>query len=263
MTTRVAVLQSASSPDPSTNLERLRRHAHAAAAGGTRLLITPEMYLSGYNIGLGRVRAAAADDLLGAAQEVAVDAGIALLVGLPVTADDGTVRNAAAYVDAAGEVRAVHHKTVLFGDLDRELFSPGAGPVTMVEDLGMRISVHICYEIEFPEVAREAALRGAQLLAVPTAQMDPFAVVATHLIPVRAWENQVYVAYANQVGAEGEISYVGLSSIAGPDGQVIAQAGPDDETIIYADVDPAHVAAQQRANPYLEDCRPLREGGIA
>ncbi|CAM5504952.1 Aliphatic amidase [Streptomyces glaucescens] len=83
---------------------------------------------------------------------------------------------------------------------------------------GLRIGLMICYDVEFPENIRAHALAGTDLLLVPTAQMHPFQFVAEHLVPVRAFENQMYVAYVNRVGAEDEFEFVGLSTLAGPDG---------------------------------------------
>ncbi|CAM5716447.1 Carbon-nitrogen hydrolase OS=Streptomyces alboniger OX=132473 GN=CP975_05405 PE=3 SV=1 [Streptomyces alboniger] len=76
----------------------------------------------------------------------------------------------------------------------------------------------ICYDVEFPENVRAHALAGTDLLLVPTAQMHPFQFVAESVVPVRAFENQMYVAYVNRVGQEGEFEFVGLSTLAGPDG---------------------------------------------
>jgi len=109
--------------------------------------------------------------------------------------------------------------------------------------------------VEFPENARLAALAGAHLIAVPTAQMQPFEFVADTLVRARAWENQVYVAYANHEGVEGDTTYVGRSSIVAPDGSVIDRR-EGGTGLLWADVDPEQVHRGQRANPYLADLRP-------
>ena len=57
------------------------------------------------------------------------------------------------------------------------------------------------------------ALAGAHLMAVPTALMKPFRFIAEQVVRARAWENQMYVAYVNHDGREGELEYVGRSSI--------------------------------------------------
>ena len=102
----------------------------------------------------------------------------------------------------------------------------GSADSSALVDLdGWRLGLLICYDVEFPENARALALAGADLIAAPTANMDPYEVVATTLVPARAYENQVYFAYANYCGHEGEISYCGQSCVVAPDGTDAARAG--------------------------------------
>jgi predicted amidohydrolase len=91
--------------------------------------------------------------------------------------------------------------------------------------------------------------------------MHPFQFVAEAMVPVRAWENQMYVAYVNRVGHEGEFEFFGLSALAGPDGIARARAGRGEELVV-ADVDPAFLAASREANPYLKDRRPGLYGSL-
>ncbi len=251
---RVAGLQTAGSPGQvQTNLDELDSSAAQAIAAGAGLLITPEMFVTGYDIGEARVAEFAGLDLVGLVAQIAKRHGIAILVGLPLGTDHGVV-NAAVLIDSSGVPLVAHSKTHLFGDLDRSMFIQGHTPVSMVEYSGVKIALLICYDVEFPENVRAAALEGAHLVAVPTAQMEPFRFVADHLIRVRAWENQVYVAYINHIGQEGSTAYVGGSSICGPDGSVLAHADRD-RALIIADIDTEVVARGQMENPYLEDLR--------
>jgi 5-aminopentanamidase len=258
---RVAALQTGGSPgDVEANARELDRAAATARAGGASLLITPELFLTGYDIG-DEVRHLARRDLLGACRGVAVAHQIALVVGYPELAPDGALFNSAAFIDPSGDVLGVHRKTHLFGALDRAYFSEGDQAVSVVEYQGLRVATMICYDVEFPENARLAALAGAHLIAVPTAQMQPFEFVADTLVRARAWENQVYVAYANHDGVEGSTSYVGRSSIVGPDGSVIDRI-ESGTGLVWADVDPEKVLQGQRANPYLADLRPELHPGL-
>ena len=100
------------------------------------------------------------------------------------------------------------------------------------------------------------------LLLVPTAQMEPYEQVARHVIPARAYENQVYLAYANHSGAENGLGYIGLSSICGPNGAVLAMAGTGEE-MLFAEIDTAHHQAVRRADPFFTDRRPGLYGPIA
>ena len=117
----------------------------------------------------------------------------------------------------------------------------------------------ICYDVEFPEPVRRLAVQGAQLVAVPTSLMAPSHWIAELLVPARAAENQVFVAYANRVGAEGELLYVGRSCVAGPEGRAVV-AGPADESLLFADVDPAVIDAARERHSYLDERRPALYG---
>lgn len=259
---RLAVWQVHPTPrDPDANLVRLRAAAEQARSEGAALLVTPELTLTGYDVG--ELDGLTRDDDVDRVAAVARDVGIALVVGLALAEppDHGPHHgphhvNASVVVDRDGTVRATHRKAHLFGDLDRNRFTPGTEPFAMTELDGIWVATMICYDVEFAEGVRAAALVGAQLLAVPTANMRPFEIVCEQVVPVRAWENQIAIAYANHCGREGETHYVGRSVVVGPDGRPLAVAGPDDEQLVVADVDLGAVADAQRANPYLTDRRP-------
>nr|WP_205708424.1 carbon-nitrogen hydrolase family protein [Kineococcus siccus] len=254
-------MQAAGTPgDVEANLAALDAACAEAAAHGADLLVTDEMYVTGYDIGE-RVHELARQDLLARVQDLARRHGIAVVAGLPELAG-GACYNTAALVGPDGALLARHRKAHLFGALDRAVFTAGDDLVTVVDHAGVRIALLICYDVEFPESVRAAATAGAHLVLVPTAQMEPFGWIAEELIRVRAWENQVYVAYVNHDGREGSLEYVGSSSVVAPSGEVLAAAGHGD-VLLYATVDPALVGEQQRANPYLADRRPELYGGLA
>jgi predicted amidohydrolase len=261
---RTALLQSSGRPGSVVeNLEVLDAAAGRAAAAGAGLLIAPEMFLTGYAIGddVGRLAEPADGDSAAAVAELASRHGLAVVYGYPER-DGGTVFNSAQLISADGTRLANYRKTHLFGCFERDHFTPGEQPVVQAELNGLTVGIMICYDVEFPENVRAHALAGTDLLAVPTAQMHPFQFVAESLVPVRAWENQMYVAYVNRVGPEGEFEFVGLSTLAGPDGVARTRAGRAEE-LVLADVDPAFLAASREANPYLEDRRPGLYGSLA
>ncbi len=249
----VAGLQAAGAPgDVEANCAQLRGAAAEAAAAGAGLLITPELYLTGYDIG-DRVRELAQRDLTGMVRQIAREAGIAILAGIPEAAGE-LFHNTAILIDERGEVLLRYRKTHLFGELDRHYFTPGEDLVVMAELHGVQIAVLICYDVEFPETVRAAAEHGADLIAVPTAQMTPFEFIAEHLIRARAWENQVYLAYINHDGREQTLEYVGGSSIVAPSGDVLAAAAHGDH-LLLATIDTEVVARARTENPYLTDRR--------
>ncbi|MGW6143191.1 carbon-nitrogen hydrolase family protein [Streptomyces sp. NPDC055144] len=254
---RTALLQSSGRPGSvAENLKVLDEAAGRAAATGARLLAAPEMFLTGYAIGddVARLAEPADGPSAQAVAEIAARHGVAVAYGYPER-DGELVFNSAQLIAPDGTRLANYRKTHLFGCFERDSFTPGDQAVVQAELDGVRIGLMICYDVEFPENVRAHALAGTDLLLVPTAQMHPYQFVAESVVPVRAFENQMYVAYVNRVGQEGEFEFVGLSTLAGPDGVARARAGRGDE-LICADVDPAFLAASRDANPYLSDRRP-------
>ena len=255
----LALLQCAPGPlDVAGNLQRLAQAAEQAALGGAHLLICPEMFLTGYNIGASAVRQLAQPahgDCAQAVAEIARRHGLAVLYGYPELSDDGAVFNAAQWINAAGERCLNYRKTHLYGTLDKAQFSPAPLSSALVELNGWRVGVLICYDVEFPENTRRLARAGADLIAVPTANMAEFDFVSTAVIPVRAYENQTYVAYANYVGHEADIHYGGLSTVAAPDGAVLAQAGRD-ATLVFATLLAPRLAAARLKCTHLADATP-------
>ncbi len=250
---RTALLQSSGRPGSVVeNLKVLDEAAGRAAAAGAALLAAPEMFLTGYAIGdaIGRLAEPADGDWH----------GLAIAYGYPER-DGETVYNSVQLISADGTRLANYRKTHLFGCFERDHFTPGEQPVVQAELNGLTVGLMICYDVEFPENVRAHALAGTDLLIVPTAQMHPFQFVAESLVPVRAWENQMYVAYVNRVGPEGEFEFVGLSVLAGPDGIARTRAGRGEE-LVSADADPAFLAASREANPYLKDRRPGLYGSL-
>ncbi|MEV6172246.1 carbon-nitrogen hydrolase family protein [Streptomyces sp. NPDC051954] len=260
---RTALLQSSGRPGSTVeNLKVLDEAAGRAAAAGAGLLVAPEMFLTGYAIGddIARLAEPADGDCADAIADLASRHRLAIAYGYPER-DGDSVFNSAQLISADGDRLANYRKTHLFGCFERDHFTPGEQPVVQAELNGLRVGLMICYDVEFPENVRAHALAGTDLLLVPTAQMHPFQFVAESVVPVRAFENQMYVAYVNRVGQEGEFEFVGLSTLAGPDGIARTRAGRGEELVV-ADADPAILAASREANPYLKDRRPDLYGAL-
>lgn len=236
--------------DVRANLETVSRIAAAARGAGSSLLVLPELFLSGYNLG------AAARDLAEPADgptvaelsAIARAHGLGIVAGFPEAAD-GRLYNAAVLVDANGTCRAVYRKTHLFGADEPRIFHPGER-LPLIDLPEARIGLAICYDIEFAEVARMLAEARAQIIVVPTANMTPYWNVPTTLVRARALECGVGVVYANLSGAEGALAYTGLSAAVGPDGRDVARAGPDGPvllTVPFASLTAAHKISTTQA----------------
>jgi predicted amidohydrolase len=240
--------------DPAGNLQRL--HQIALEARGADVLVVPEMFLTGYNIGVDAVNVLAEVYNGEWAQQIgriAKAAGLAILYGYPERSEDGQIYNAAQLIDAHGERLANYRKS--------HLFSAGDAALPIVELNGWKLGFLICYDLEFPENARRLALAGAELILVPTANMQPYEYIADVTVRARAIENQCFVAYANYCGHEGELRYCGQSSIAAPDGSRPALAGLD-EALIVGDLDRQLIDDSRAAYNYLHDRRPALYGDL-
>lgn len=257
---RIAVLQMQARPgDPSANIERIGRAAREAAAGEADLLIAPELAITGYGAGEAiRTLAEPADGpALSHLAEISAETGVAIVAGF-AEADEGVVWNSAAFIRGS-EPPVVYRKSHLYADYERNLFRPGTPSAVTVQHAGQKLGLLICYDVEFPENVRRLAQVGCTLIAVPTAlpQSDHAAFIARSMIPVRAFENQVFVAYANHCGADERFAYAGLSTVAAPDGRVLAGAENVGEALLITDILPSAYTASAEENTYLRDLRSM------
>ena len=239
-TTRVAAWQCQPGPlDVAGNLRRLDAICAQAAGQQVEVLVTPEMFTSGYGLTTDQVLSLAEDaggPTESAVAQIARRHRLAIVYGHPERAAAGGAYNAATMVGPDGVVRGRHRKVHLFGDVDRRLFVPNPGRPGAFDFDDARVGMLICYDVEFPEAVRRLAVDGARTVLVPTANMAGFEVVQQVLVRARACENGCGVVYANYCGADGLFDYNGLSLICGPDGEVLAQAGAGSEELIVADL---------------------------
>ena len=208
--------------DIAANLDRIGLAAGQARAQGVDLLIFPECFLTGYfrDRGVREVAARVDGPVRASLAGIAAATGVALLVGTYESSGDAVYNGAVCVTPEHGEI-ARYRKRALYGAWEKATFRRGTGPVVF-EYLGLRIGVLICFDMEFPELCRELGGQGVDLIAVPTALMAPFDRIAIHMVPTRAMENEVFVAYANRTGAEAALRYVGRSSVVSPMGEVLA-----------------------------------------
>ncbi len=113
-----------------------------------------------------------------------------------------------------------------------------AGDILAVWDTphGM-IGSLICYDIRFPEAARCLGLKGADMIVLPTNWPEGAESAPDFLTRARAWENRVYILAANRVGVERGRRFIGRSQIVAPTGEILCEAGAEEEAILYADLD--------------------------
>jgi predicted amidohydrolase len=255
---RVAAVQLNSNGDKQRNLAAAERLVREAARAGAEFIALPEKW----NLLAGGEELVAGAELLdgpslSAARGWAADHGVHLLAGsISERGGEGErASNTSVLIDPDGEDVAVYRKIHMF-DVDAggvsyresEHERPGEEPV--VASLGeLTLGMTVCYDLRFPELFRILALRGARVIAVPSA--FTLATGRDHwevLLRARAIEDQVFVVAPNQSGeAPPHYSSFGRSMIVDPWGVVLATA-PDGEGFVLADLD---LAAQDRVRESL------------
>jgi nitrilase len=243
------------SGDPAANVARLAAVLTQAQAQGVRLLVTPELWTTGYNApdAIRSFAEPADGPSFAAISALARQFGIAVGWGYPERSGD-TLYNSAQVVGGDG-VRLGHYRKLhLWSDYERGLFAPGQLPTPPFDVGGWKVAVAICYDTEFPELIRRYALAGAELVLAPTALAAGEAVIPDLVVPVRALENGLYIAFCNRCGVEDTLAYHGGSCIADPRGTKLADAGSGD-ALIVATIEKAAIAAARKRAPYLQDRR--------
>ncbi|MDQ6771933.1 MAG: carbon-nitrogen hydrolase [Candidatus Dormibacteraeota bacterium] len=248
------------------NRAAARAGIEAAAARGAQVIVLPELTPSGYVFRDFDEARALSEPLdgptvaewteLARRHEAVIVGGICELDG------EGVLRNSAVLVDRDG-ARAVYRKAHLW-NAEKEFFQPGDGRPPVVETDFGRIAVMICYDLEFPEWIRLAALAGAQLLASPTnwpREVRPPQERPVEVIRVQANSavNRIYCAAADRTGTERGVEWVAASVIVGPDGYPLA--GPLDGSgpgVIVARCDLARARDKRTSarNDAFSDRRP-------
>ncbi|MBY4128438.1 carbon-nitrogen hydrolase family protein [Rhodococcus fascians] len=238
-----------------TNLAAIDAAAANAAAAGASILVTPEMSVTGYDIGdLVRERAEPFDGpIFESIAAIARSRCVAIVYGYPESSGD-SVFNSVQVVDASGVSIARYRKTHLFGELDRTHFTPGPELLVQFDFGDLRCGLLTCYDVEFPETVRAHADAGTQWLIVPTGLMTPFEIIATHVVPTRAYESQLFISYVNRCGTEASLTYCGLTCAVAPDGTDSTRAGVH-EQLLTVDIDPAELARSRAVNTHLADRR--------
>jgi predicted amidohydrolase len=234
--------------EKSKNLESMERWAREAAARGAKLVVFPECALTGYCFEDAAEAWALAETVPGPATEamsrVARDLDLLVVFGL-IELSGERFFNSLALVGPGGLAGESYRKVHLpFLGLDR-FASPGDRPFRVHHTPIGRIGLNICYDAGFPESSRVLALGGADLIALPTNWPPGAEEFAEHGIPTRALENHVYYLAVNRVGEERGFRFIGRSRIADPLGRTLAVAGPSEEEVLLAEIEPER-ARQKR-----------------
>jgi N-carbamoylputrescine amidase len=250
--------------DPDHNLERSLHYIRRAATEGADLVVLLELANSGCDFGTRESALDLAEEIPGgptaiAWREAAEASGVCVVGGL-LEREADTLHNSAVLLGpgVAGRYRKTH-----LWDREKLLYEPGRELPVFDTPLG-RIGLLVCYDAWFPEAARTLALKGAQMICIPSNAPDDWVLehhrrgdltmLNVHCI-ASANANRVFVAAANRVGD----GYLGRSCVADVTGGVLALAGATEEAIISAEIDVERARREKRltdASHALEDRNP-------
>jgi deaminated glutathione amidase len=262
---RVSCVQMRATEVKPDNLEKAERLVARAAKDGADLIVLPEHWdANGSDDALRLAAGPLEGETVDLMRSWARHHGVTLVGGSINESHDGSDKlfNTCVVVDGTGDIAAIYRKIHMFdvevgGQLYREsdLHEPGDEPVTW-DAADWTIGLTICYDLRFPELYRILALAGAELITVPAnftmfTGKDHWEI----LLRTRAVENQCFVVAANQWGGEAARASYGRSMIVDPWGIVLAVA-PDEDTVVSATVDLAHLERVRRDLPALANRRP-------
>lgn len=255
---RASLIQIAVDPDESVNSRRQRAASLIADQRGADLVVLPELW----PVGAFAYTSFAdeAEPLQGPTHDimakVAADAGVWLHAGSFVErAADGTLYNTALVFTPEGERAATYRKVHRFGFDKGEAVMMGAGEDLVTVALPQTtLGLATCYDLRFPEMFRGLVDAGAETLIVAAGWPERRRAHWTLLARARAVENQSYLLAVGTAGTHAGIQQAGHSIVVDPWGEVLAEAGADEE-VLSVEFDPSKVAATREQFPALKDRR--------
>jgi predicted amidohydrolase len=220
------------------NLNGILLKTENAAGNGADLVIFPECALTGYVFSsrdeakpfMETIPGPGTDKMAAQCKKLGVHA----VFGLLEVDGDGCF-NTAILIGPQGLIGKYRKNHLPFLGVDRFL-DAGNAPFQVFKTAIGNIGMHICYDCTFPEVARVMALKGADILVLPTNWPEGREKICKYVINARAYENRVHFAAVDRVGMERGTRFLGNSKIVRASGDTLAEASSDREETIYAEV---------------------------
>lgn len=239
MTMKVAAVQiSPTFADVPANVSRVRELLDSLASQRVEFVVFPEAMLTGYCFDSKEDALAVAlhrdSDEIHSLRKVCDEAGICAVVGFAEREGDALFNTAAIFVP---ERQPQFYRKTHLPYLGMDRFADVGDALDVFEIPGARIGILICFDVRIPEAARTLALKGADILCVPTNWPEQAIITSNCVCPARASENQTFVIAADRVGEENGVRFLGYSKIIAPGGTVLAAADHRNEEIIAAEID--------------------------
>jgi N-carbamoylputrescine amidase len=281
VTLSLAAIQMSMSENTSDNVAKAEHYVREAAAGGSRIILIPELFEDEYFCKdlvadhLKRALPLDENPTITHFQKIAKELNVVLPLSVFERAGN-TLFNTVVMVDADGSRMGIYRKSHIPdgpGYTEKYFFSPGDTGFRVWNTQHGRVGVGICWDQWFPEAARAMALAGAQCIIYPTAigsePADPSWDSSRHwqrVMQGHAAANIIPVMAANRVGYEKgsttEITFYGSSFIADYTGEIVAEAGRDTEEVISAEFDDVAIEALRTSWGLFRDRRPDLYGSL-
>lgn len=278
--TKAALVQFSGSADTAKNVAKAKRYVGEAAAAGASIVCLQELFNTIYfcyteNPEFWKLAEPIPGPTIDEMRGVAAEHGIVLVAPIYEKALKGELYNTAVVIGPEGELMGKYRKTSiplvktpsLVGS-EKYYFKPGnTGFPVWQTPFGVDVGVMICYDRHFPEHARLLALNGADLVFVPTATCGMSRYLWEIELQAHAIDNIYYVGGVNRVGYdEGgspDQKYYGASFFTDPKGRIVAQAGEDEDEIVYAEIDTGLIEDLRNEWGFFRDRRPELYAEIA
>jgi omega-amidase len=240
--------------DSRKNLQQFEAYTSEAARRGSRLVLFPELWASGYALENAREMSAALNAGEFAAVSTAATQHKISIVGSLLEKRGIEVSNSATFFAPTGKLVGVYRKIHLFKLMDEHRWlQAGAAPLLMDLPWG-KTGIAICYDLRFPELFRRYAVDGAKIILIPAewpvARLEHWRA----LLQARAIENQCYIVACNAVGETGDTTFAGHSMIVDPWGKIVVELGETPQ-LATADIELDLVDEVRARIPVFEDRR--------
>ena len=243
--------------DKEGNLKRMRDVVRKTKG---KIVIFPELNLTGYlpRDDLFRQAETVVSPMIKAVLRLAKQSKKDIIFGAPMKDErvPGLVYNSGLLASGKGRLFR-YDKMYLpaFGPFEERIFFTEGKDVMVAEGMHAKIGLMVCYDMFFPELSKLETLLGAQMLvnisAAPTTSRPFF----RRVMPGRAVENAIYVAYCNMVGVHGSLVFGGGSVLYSPRGDELVRAKDLEEDIVEQEIDLAEIDVARRFRPTVRDTR--------
>ncbi|WP_137596810.1 carbon-nitrogen family hydrolase [Paucilactobacillus kaifaensis] len=257
MTIKVGLAQTnVTFANPDANFKRVEEYVRKAAEQEVDVVVFPEMWNTGYALNqldqLADENGKRTQQLL---QSLASQYQLNIVGGSVATKRNGHFYNTSYVVSDQGAVVSAYDKVHLFGLMHEGEFITAGSDETSFELAQVPSTGVICYDIRFPEWLRTLSRHGAQVLYVSAEWPDVRVTQWELLVRARAIENQAFVVAVNRVGDDPDNHFNGHSLVVDPLGNIIAQAGEQEELKV-ASFDLESIEAVRGQIPVFKDRRP-------